>query len=166
MSDATSLELLVFEVSGHHFAVPLGVVEEVVPSSAVTAIPNSPPFLLGLAAVRGKVMGVIDASRRYGLGNGLGAYFLVCLVRGNVTAISIDRPVLAGLLKLRELDSSELELTRSISGVDMKFVRSGYEILELIDESGAIQSTGIRCVCVDPDLFVSAEMASRVGEAA
>ena len=165
MSDP-ALELLVFEVSGHHFAVPLSVVEEVVPSSPITAIPNSPPFLLGLSAVRGKVMGVIDAARRYGLGSGLSAYFMVCHVRGNVTAISIDRAVLAGALHLRDLDETELELTRSASGVDGKFVRGGYEILEVIDESGATQSTGIRCLHVDSDLFVSAEMASRVGEAA
>jgi len=166
LSGATALELLVFEVSGHHFAVPLDVVEEVVPSSVVTAIPNSPPFLLGLSAVRGKVMGVIDASRRYGLAKGLGAYFMVCFVRGNVTAVTIDRPVLAGLLQLRELDTTELEKERCNSGVDVKFVRTGYEILEVIVETGATRSTNIRCVCVEPDLFVSAEMASRVGEAA
>jgi purine-binding chemotaxis protein CheW len=142
-----ALELLVFEVSGHHFAVQLAAVEEVVPSSPITAIPNSPPFLLGLSAVRGKIMGVIDASRRYGLGPGLSAYFMVCNVRGNPTAISIDRAVLAGALLLRDLDG-------------------GYEILELVDESGATQSTGMRCLYVDSDLFVSAEMASRVGEAA
>jgi chemotaxis signal transduction protein len=161
-----ALELLVFEVSGHHFAVALASVEEVVTSSPITPIPNSPPFLLGLSAVRGKVMGVIDAARRYGLGPGLSAYFMVCNVRGNATAISIDRPVLAGALLLRDLDATELELTRSASGIDGKFVRGGYEILELADESGATQSTGVRCLYVDSDLFVSAEMASRVGEAA
>jgi chemotaxis signal transduction protein len=166
VSDVISLELLVFEVSGHHFAVPLSVVEEVVPCSSVTRIPNSPPFLLGLSAVRGKIMVVIDAARRYGLSIGLSDHFLVCLVRGNITAISIDRPLLAGLLHIRQLDSAELELQRSTSGVDAKFIRTGYEILELIDESGGTQPTGIRCVCVDPDLFVSAEMASRIGEAA
>jgi len=166
MSDSSTKELLVFEVAGHNFAVPLSEVEEVVPSNSITKIPNSPHFLLGLSAVRGKVMGVIDAGLRYGLGTALNAFFLVCRVRGNLTAITIDRALFAGELSVRELAPDELELARSLSGVDSKFVRGGFEILEKIDEAGATRSTGTRCVCVDPDLFVSAEMASRLGEAA
>ena len=166
MSDVNPIELLVFELNGHNFAVPLALVEEVVPSNVITRIPNSPPFLLGLSAVRGKVMGVIDASRRYGLHHASNAYFMVCYVRGNITAVTIDRPLLAGALCLRELDAFELELARSQSGVDVKFIKGGYEILEKFDDTDATRSTGMRCLSVDPDLFVSAEMASRVGEAA
>ncbi|MGZ3653045.1 MAG: chemotaxis protein CheW [Bdellovibrionota bacterium] len=165
MSAASSKELLVFEVAGHNFAVPLADVEEVVPSNSITKIPNSPHFLLGLSAVRGKVMGVIDAGLRYGLGTALNSYFMVCRVRGNLTAITIDRALFAGELIVRELASDELELARSLSGVDTKFVKGGFEILEKIDDTGATRSTGTRCVCIDPNLFVSAEMASRVGEA-
>jgi chemotaxis signal transduction protein len=166
MSQESSRELLVFEVSGHNFSVPLSLVEEVVPSSAITRIPNSPPFLLGLSAVRGRVMGVIDASRRYGLPASLNSYFMVCHVRGNLTAIAIDRPLLAGALQVCDLDELELELLRSQCGVDAKFVKGGFEVLEVMDESGATRSTGTRCLTVDPDLFVSAEMASRIGEVA
>jgi chemotaxis signal transduction protein len=158
-------ELLIFEVGGQNFSVPLAVVEEVVPSSQITRIPNSPPFLLGLAAVRGKVMVVIDCALRYNLSLSLKSYFLVCHVRGNVTAITIDRPVVAGMVHLRELDEIELELLRSKGGVDAKFVKGGFELLELVDEQGQTRSTGTNFLCVDPDLFVSAEMASRVGEA-
>ena len=43
------MELLVFEVAGKRFSLPLDQVEEVVPSSSITPVPNSPPFLLGLA---------------------------------------------------------------------------------------------------------------------
>jgi chemotaxis signal transduction protein len=161
-----SKELLVFEVSGHYFSVPLAAVEEVVPSNVITRVPSSPPFLLGLSAVRGKVMGVIDSALRYGLPRGISSYFMVCHVRGNVTAITIDRPVLAGLLHIRQLDQFELELLRGRSQLDGKFVKGGFEVLEVIDESGATRSTGMTCLSVDPDLFVSAEMASRVGEAA
>jgi chemotaxis signal transduction protein len=166
MSQESPPELLVFEVSGLNFSVPLAVVEEVVPSNAITRIPNSPPFLLGLSAVRGKVMGVIDAARRYGLPKSLNSYFMVCHVRGNLTAVTIDRPIYAGALELRALDDVELDLLRSRSKVDPKFVTGGYEVLEKVDESGLTRATGVTCLCVDPDLFVSAEMASRVGEAA
>lgn len=166
MSGPANQELLVFEISGYNFSIPLSIVDEVVPANVVTRVPASPPFLLGLSAVRGKVMGVIDAALRYGLPSGLKSYFMVCQVRGNITAITIDRPVLAGALQIRELDQFELELLRSQSRVDAKFINGGFEVLELIDETGATRSTGLHCLCVNPDLFVSAEMASRVGEAA
>jgi chemotaxis signal transduction protein len=160
------VELLVFDVSGVHLAVPLSLVEEVVPSSQITRIPRSPPFLLGLAAVRGKAMGVIDAAIRYGLPPSLSAYFLVCEVRGNVTAITIDRPMLAGGLHARQLGSQEVEGLRIQARIDSKFVLGAYEVYDKDEKSGAVTSMGIRCLLVNPDLFVSAEMASLVGEAA
>lgn len=162
----TSQELLLFEVSGHNFSVPLSLVEEVVPASAITRIPNSPHFLLGLAGVRGKVMGVIDSARRYGLPVSLKSFFMVCHVRGNLTAVTIDRPVIAGLVPLRPLEAAELEEQKKKAGLDRKFVKAGFELLEIMDESGQTRATGIKFLQVDPDLFVSAEMASRVGEAA
>ena len=91
-------EFLIFEIAGAFFSMPLEAVEEVVPSSSVTRVPNSPPFLLGLAAIRGKIMGVIDAARRYGIGPSLNSHFMVCKVRGNLTAVAIDRPEAPGEL--------------------------------------------------------------------
>jgi len=159
-------ELLVFEAGSVHLSVRLSLVEEVVRATMVTPVPNSPPFLLGVAAVRGRVMAVIDAARRYGISPGLGGYFLVCQVRGNPTAIVIDRPILAGQLPARALQEAELEAVRVRHGIDGKFVRAAFELFESAGEEGSLQSAGITCFEVDPDLFVSAEMASRVGEAA
>lgn len=158
------LELLIFEVAGSRFSVPLDVVEEVVPSGAVTEIPNSPPFLLGLAAVRGKVMGVIDASRRYGIGPALNSHFMVCRVRGNLTAIAIDRPIVAGAVAVRVLDLPDYSSLKKKFGISEKFVKGGFELLEAKEEGGEALPTGIKFVEVDSDLFVSAEMASKVGE--
>ncbi len=166
MSANGTRELLIFEVSGINFALPLSVVEEVVPSNSVTAIPSSPPFLLGLSAVRGKVMGVIDAAHRYGIRAGLNAYFVVCQVRGNSTAITIDRAIVAGAVYTRDLDAAGTELLQKKSTVNRKFIKGAFELLEKVDDLGATRPTGLLCLEVHPDLFVSAEMASRVGEAA
>jgi len=159
-----NIEILVFEVAGCRFSVPLEAIEEVVPASAVTKIPNSPPFLLGLASVRGKVMGVIDAARRYSIGPGLSSHFMVCRVRGNLTAIAIDRPVVAGLVPVRPLKSTELEEYRVKCKVDSKFLKEGYELFEKEANDQPPKATGIYFLQVDADLFVSAEMASKVGE--
>lgn len=161
----SAAEQLVFDVHGHYFAVPLTVVEEVVPCSTITPIPNSPRFLLGLAAVRGRVMGVIDCALRWGMPATINSYFLVCHVRGNITAITIDRPVTAGNLQRRPLGAEEAEALRGRCGVDKKFLKGAWELLEVVDEAGQTRPTGTSFLEVDPDLFVSAEMASRVGEA-
>lgn len=157
-------ELLLFEVAGSYFSIPLEVVEEVVPSGAVTKVPNSPPFFLGLTAVRGKIMGVIDAAKRYGIGPGLNSHFMVCRVRGNLTAVAIDRPLVAGAVPIRPLEEQETQALRAKARVDAKFLKSAYELLEVLEEGGQLKPTGTNFSEIDPDLFVSAEMASRVGE--
>ncbi len=166
MSSGSSQELLIFEVGGFNLSVPLAVVEEVVPANVITCVPNCPPFLLGLSAVRGKVMGVIDAARRYGIKPGPCAYFLVCHIRGNITAITIDRAIVAGAVSVRVLEPAERSSLYAKAKIDEKFLKGAFELLEKIDDQGTTQSTGTFCMSVDPDLFVSAEMASRVGEAA
>jgi hypothetical protein len=156
-------ELLIFEVAGSKFSVPLEHVEEVVPMATITGIPNSPPFLLGLTAVRGKVMAVIDAARRYGIGPALNSHLMVCLVRGNMTAIAIDRPVVAGAVPVRPLAGAELADVKKSSKVSDKFLLGGFELME--QSEAGLKATGLRFLSVDPDLFVSTEMASKVGEA-
>ncbi len=160
-----SVELLVFEVAGAKFSVPLEIVEEVIPYSAITAVPKSPPFLLGLSAVRGKILAVIDASRRYGLGPSLSSHFMICKVRGNLTAITIDRPVIAGAVEVKELSSDDRLALQKAFKLDAKFVKSAYELLEVKEEGKPSEPSGLRFLAVDADLFVSAEMASKIGEA-
>ncbi|MGZ3711947.1 MAG: chemotaxis protein CheW [Bdellovibrionota bacterium] len=157
-------ELLVFELAGCEFAVPLALVEEVIPASPVTPIPNSPKFLLGLAAVRGRAMGVIDAAKRYGLGPTFNAYFMVCQVRGNSTAVAIDRPVVAGAVPIRALSSEQTAILIARTKIDQKFVSGGFELFEVGQEGTEPTSTGVHFLSVDADLFVSNEMASRLGE--
>jgi chemotaxis signal transduction protein len=156
---------LVFEVSGCEFGVPLSAVEEVVPAVSVTPTPQSPPFFLGLAAVRGRVMGVIDSAKRYRLGPSLSKYFLVCRVRGNLTAITIDRAIFAGELDVQRKSSLELEKLAGKMGIDLKFCKDSFSVLAK-DEEGKLNGLiELDFLEIDPDLFVSAEMASRVGEA-
>ncbi|MGE3263481.1 MAG: chemotaxis protein CheW [Bacteriovoracia bacterium] len=157
-------ELLVFELAGAEFAVSLSLVEEVIPASQITPIPNSPNFLLGLAAVRGRAMGVIDAAKRYGIGPAFNAYFLVCQVRGNSTAVAIDRPVVAGAVPTRVLSPEQVAELIKRARIDQKFVKGGYELFEAGADGAPATSTGVHFLEVDADLFVSNEMASRLGE--
>lgn len=161
MSD--SAELLIFDVAGVELGLPLSKVEEVVPATTITTLPKAPPFLSGVAAVRGKVLGVIDASKRYGIGPALSAYFMICKVRDATTAVAIDRPLNAGKIDFRTLNEDEVASLIEKNGVAKKFTSGAIEVLEK-NSDGAVKNTG-RCIqMINPDLFVSDEMASRLSE--
>ncbi|MCO5143560.1 MAG: chemotaxis protein CheW [Oligoflexia bacterium] len=164
-----NLSVVIFEVAGKAFAVDLDLVDEVVPTTKITSIPNSPPFLLGLTAVRGRVVAVIDAAKRFFQRPNIFGYFLVCNVRGNLTAIAIDQPIIAGDVCIRSLEENESTLYLSVLDMDKRFILKSFERLDSEkkeDGSVTIKKTGQIVHLVNADLFVSHEMASKVGEVA
>ena len=61
-------ELLVFGLDGTAYAVPVERVREIVRMKALTHVPRAPGWLLGVVALRGEVVEVVDLRRRLGLG--------------------------------------------------------------------------------------------------
>ncbi|MEM9175469.1 MAG: chemotaxis protein CheW [Myxococcota bacterium] len=61
-------ELLVFGLDGAAYAVPVERVREIVRMRELTTIPRAPAWLLGVVALRGEVVEVVDLRRRLGLG--------------------------------------------------------------------------------------------------
>ncbi len=159
-------QLLVFTVKGVDLALPLNFVREVVAASQITVVPDAPPFLLGLAAVRGQILAVIDAAKRFKLTHGKGKQFLVCKVRENLTAIVIDAAVIAGNLPIEDLSPEEEAALRVQSNIPEKFLGRGYSLHEIAESDVAGPATGRKILFINCDLFVSDEMASRIEEVA
>jgi purine-binding chemotaxis protein CheW len=61
-------ELLVFGLDGSAYAVPVERVREIVRMRDLTRVPRAPAWLLGVVALRGEVVEVVDLRRRLGLG--------------------------------------------------------------------------------------------------
>ena len=61
-------ELLVFGLDGAAYAVPVERVREIVRMRELTLVPRAPAWLLGVVALRGEVVEVVDLRRRLGLG--------------------------------------------------------------------------------------------------
>lgn len=160
---SASAEFLIFDVAGVELCLPLNKVEEVIPATRATPLPKSPPFLCGLAAVRGRVFAVIDAAKRYGVGPALSSFYLICKVRENLTAVAIDRPVNAGKMHYRDLTPEERSVVTEKSKIPAKFIDGAIEILAE-GESGETTPSGRFVQIINPDLFVSDEMASRLSE--
>ena len=60
-------ELVVFTVDDQRYAVPLAVVERVVPMVEITPVPQTPEIVLGVINVQGRVIPVINVRKRLSL---------------------------------------------------------------------------------------------------
>jgi purine-binding chemotaxis protein CheW len=87
------LQLVAFAVAEQQYALPLPVVERVLPMVAVSPLPQAPPIALGVINVHGRVMPVLDLRRRFGLPShiyGLTARLLVARTRRHTLALPVD----------------------------------------------------------------------------
>ncbi len=84
---------VLFDLAGTRFAVPISQVREVIRPPAVTPLPGTPDWLVGLANVRGDVVSVVDLPKFLGLDDGANADR-----RGLLLAQSADGTLLVGLL--------------------------------------------------------------------
>ena len=64
---AAKQQFLTFKLAGEEYGVGILTVQEIRGWSAVTAIPHSPPWVLGVIDLRGVVVPVIDLRRRFEL---------------------------------------------------------------------------------------------------
>ena len=60
-------ELLVFKLDGGAYALPIERVREIVRPRALTPMPHVPAEILGVLSLRGEIVQVIDARRRFAL---------------------------------------------------------------------------------------------------
>jgi purine-binding chemotaxis protein CheW len=60
-------ELLVFELDGSAYAISVERIREIVRMRKLTFLPRSPDWILGIVALRGEVVQVVDLRRRLGL---------------------------------------------------------------------------------------------------
>lgn len=153
-------DLFIFDMGGVSLALRMEDVEHVLPASEITKIPKTAGFVLGIAAVRGRIMSVIDGSKRLGIGGKDSDYFAVCHVRGNVTAILIGRPLEAKSLPVATLSENEKNYIFTRHKLYPKMFNGGWEILE--ERDARYVSSGRKLLEINADQFVSDQMASQI----
>ena len=93
-SDIGLVTFLLFGLGKYTLALPLSAVTSIERPGRFTAVPFAAPWLLGVTAVRGAVVSVVDLSRYAGLeraGRVPGARLLVASVGGVTAALLVDR---------------------------------------------------------------------------
>jgi purine-binding chemotaxis protein CheW len=66
-ASAQEIEMLSFRLGDEEYAVMVDAVKEVLKTRDLTPVPNSPDYVLGVMALRGPVLPVIDLCKRLGL---------------------------------------------------------------------------------------------------
>lgn len=89
MKDSEADRYLIFRIGAESFAAPLLSIREIVEPLAYRCVPNTNDYFLGMANLRGQIIGVLDLGRRFGLkpvAGSLDCVFLVFEVEGTVMA--------------------------------------------------------------------------------
>lgn len=84
---------LIVDIDGETVAIPAGDVQSVVELEGLTPVPNAPPHIIGLSALRSRVLTVVDCRRAIGLpedGNDR-REAIVVNVAGHLYALLVNR---------------------------------------------------------------------------
>ncbi len=93
-----SLDVLQFQLAQEWYAVASRFVQEVFPFKELTPLPCTPPFLLGIVNVRGRILPVLDLKKFFGLPEkGLTDLHRIILVRGNDLELGLLADVTVGV---------------------------------------------------------------------
>lgn len=117
-------QLATFRIGDELFGLGISSIREIVRYPAITGVPRSPAYLIGLANMRGNVLPVVDARLRLGVKVSPitdMTRVLVIEIGGTATGLVVDR--VCGVISL---ESASVESPPELlnSGVDTKYVKS------------------------------------------
>jgi purine-binding chemotaxis protein CheW len=94
----TLLELLEFRLASERYAVESRHVQEVHPLRDLTPLPCTPPFIVGIVNVRGRILPVVDLKKFFDLPErGLTDLHRIILVRGHGLELGLLADVIVGV---------------------------------------------------------------------
>ena len=94
----TVLELLEFGLAAERYAIERRYVQEVHPLRELTPLPCTPPFILGIVNVRGRIVPVVDLKKFFELPErGLTDLHRTIIVRGHDLEIGLLADVIIGI---------------------------------------------------------------------
>jgi purine-binding chemotaxis protein CheW len=98
VSTETMLELLELRLADEHYAVETRYVQEVHPLHELTPLPGTPPFVLGIVNVRGRILPVLDLKKFFELPErGITDMHRIIRVRGEDMELGILADIVVGV---------------------------------------------------------------------
>ena len=117
-----SLDLLEFRLARESYALETRYVDEVYPLNGLTPLPCTPPFVLGIVNVRGRITPVIDIKKFFDLPDkGLTDLHRIILVRGNDLELGLLADVIVGVRTI-PVDSLQPSLP-TLTGIRAEYLK-------------------------------------------
>ncbi|HVT04543.1 MAG TPA: chemotaxis protein CheW [Thermoanaerobaculia bacterium] len=144
-----SIEVLEFRLAQERYALETSYVREVYPLKNLTSLPCTPPFVLGVVNVRGRILPVLDLKKFFGLPeNGLTDLHRVILVGGHDLELGLLADVSVGVRSI-PIDSLHAPLP-TLTGIGAEYLKGvTAERLVVLDMSRILS---------DPSLIVHEEV--------
>lgn len=151
--EEVSLELLEFRLAQESYALETRHVHEVYPLKDLTAIPCTPPFVLGMVNVRGNIIPVIDLKKFFGLPDkGLTNLHRIILVEGNDIEFGLLADVIVGVRRIAE--ASLQPPLPTLTGIHSEYLKGvTKECLVVLD---------LDRILADPRIIVDEEVITQI----
>jgi len=65
------MQLIIFKLAGEEYGLSIDQIKEVVLTPRVAKMPQTPPYIKGVANIRGSIIAIMDLEQKFGLGDGL-----------------------------------------------------------------------------------------------
>ena len=143
------LELLQFKLASEAYAIESRHVQGVHPLQDLTPLPGTPPFVLGIVNVRGRILPVLDLKKFFELPEqGLTDLHRIVLVRGHDMELGLLADVIVGV---RHVTASTLQPSLpTLTGIRAEYLKG-------VDGSGLIVLDLDR-ILSDPKILVHEEV--------
>lgn len=127
--DEGLMQLVGFGVANERFGVDILMVQEILRSAEVTAVPNSPEFVEGVINLRGNIVPVIDLRKRLNLydekTSAKKSWVLILNIDNRVVGFIVDH--VSEVLKIEE-DSIETAPDIIVAGLESQYIQGVCEI--------------------------------------
>ncbi len=144
------MQLVGFTIGKEQFGVDILMVQEIIRSTPITAVPNSPDFIEGVINLRGSIIPVIDLRKRLRLRKPQSdqksdMWILIINVDDRTTGFIVD-----SVSKVLKINSDTIEPPPDIvvAGLESQYIRGvcdiGDKLLILLDFSRILQLKEIR----------------------
>jgi purine-binding chemotaxis protein CheW len=119
-------QLVGFMIGKEYFGVDILMVQEIIRSTPITGVPNSPDFIEGVINLRGSIIPVIDLRKRLNISKNLknlnkdDTWIMILDVEGRVTGFIVDK--VTEVLKIHD-ESIEPPPEIVVAGLKSQYIR-------------------------------------------
>lgn len=120
-TDVDTMQLVIFRLNGQEYGIDIFKVNEIVPYSKPTKIPNSPAYIEGVLNLRGRVIPVISLKKKFNLedeGTDERTRIIVANTGGSVAGFVVDEAS-----EVLTVDKESIEpVSEIVSNISRKYI--------------------------------------------